>query len=237
MTDVQKIQWKRLSAEAAAIIASILLAFAIDAWWAQRMALNETDALISGLHSDFQTSQSHLDEWLGGNERMLLAITEFLDELRRTDIDDELLVTHEWVVAAITAPTYSPTDTSLKTAIATGQIELIEDSDLRNILALWRQQLDDTQEDELLSRQLVVNQLVPVLSRQVRLGRSFEFDALLSWFTGRQNVEFQGQYKIHATSELEGVLAEKVFFITFVVDGLTDIHDTQAEILRLLEMQ
>lgn len=45
---------------------------------------------------------------------------------------------HEWWVAAITAPTYGPTDTSLRTAIATGQIDPIEDSRLRNILARWR---------------------------------------------------------------------------------------------------
>ena len=32
MNATQKIQWKRLSVEAFAIVASILLAFAIDAW-------------------------------------------------------------------------------------------------------------------------------------------------------------------------------------------------------------
>ena len=32
---LDKIPWKRISVEAAAIVASILLAFAIDAWWAE----------------------------------------------------------------------------------------------------------------------------------------------------------------------------------------------------------
>ena len=214
---------------------SILLAFWIDAWWQNKLALKETDALISGLYSDFQTSQSHLEEWLAGNERTLRATTEFLDELRGTAINDELIVPHEWIVAAIGAPTYSPTDTSLRTAVATGKIELIEDSDLRNALAIWRQQLDDTQEDEVLIREIVINHLVPALSRHVRLGRSFEFDALVDWFTGRESVDVSGKYSIRATPELEGVLAERVFYTTFVVEGLADIHHTQAEILQLLE--
>ncbi len=237
MPNSDAIPWKRLTAEGTAIVLSILLAFWIDAWWQQTLALKETDALISGLYSDFQTSQSHLEVWLAGNERSLRAATEFLDELRGTAINDELLVSHEWVAAVITAPTYSPTDTSLKTAIATGQIELIEDSELRNALAIWRQQLDDTQEDELLIREIVVSQLVPLLSRQVRLGRSFEFDATVGWFTGQESVDFEGQYKIRATTEFEGVLAERVFYMTFVVEGLAAIHHTQAEILRLLERQ
>jgi len=36
MINADKIPWKRLSVEAAAIVASILLAFAIDAWWGDR---------------------------------------------------------------------------------------------------------------------------------------------------------------------------------------------------------
>jgi hypothetical protein len=37
MTEAQSIPWKRISVEAAAIVASILLAFAIDAWWDHRV--------------------------------------------------------------------------------------------------------------------------------------------------------------------------------------------------------
>jgi hypothetical protein len=36
LIEPQKIQWKRLSVEAVAIVASILFAFAIDAWWDDR---------------------------------------------------------------------------------------------------------------------------------------------------------------------------------------------------------
>ena len=235
MNNSNAILWKRLTAEGTAIVLSILLAFWIDAWWQNKLEVEETDALISGLHSDFQTSQAHLEEWLAGNERALRATTAFLDELKRAALNDEVLVRHEWVVAAIGAPTYSPTDTSLRTSIATGQIELIEDSELRNTLAIWRQQLDDTQEDEVLIREIVVNQLVPILSRQVRLGRPFDFAAMMNWFRGRGNVDFDRQYSIRATPELEGVLAERVFYATFVVEGLVAIQHTQAEILELLE--
>ena len=36
MSIAQTIQWKRLFVEAVAIVGSILLAFAIDAWWEDR---------------------------------------------------------------------------------------------------------------------------------------------------------------------------------------------------------
>jgi hypothetical protein len=77
---------------------------------------------------------------------------------------------------------------------------------MRNALALWRQQLDDTQEDEILIRQIVVNHVVPLLAEQVRLARAFDFDDMINWFTGRDSVNFDGEYKLRVTTELEGVL-------------------------------
>lgn len=235
MTLIRNIAWSRVLAEGSIIVVSILLAFWIDAWWQEQVEKKESQALLRGLHSDFTTSQLHVKEWLAGNERILRAASEFLVDIRKTPVDDEMQVRHEWLVAAVSAPTFDPTDTSLRTAVATGQIELITDQELRNTLAVWRQQLEDTQEDELLIREIVVNQLVPALSRQVRLGKAFEFDPMINWFSGREPVDLSGSSAIQVSSELEGALAEKVFYTHFVVEGLATIHETQGRILRKLE--
>lgn len=237
MTAHPRIPWLRTLAEGGAIVVSILLAFWIDAWWQGHLESRDADALIAGLYSDFRTSQDHLEEWLAGNERILRATTDFLEALRNASVNDQLTVPHTWVVAAVGAPTYSPTDTSLRTAVATGQIELVEDIELRNMLALWRQQLDDTQEDELLIREIVVTRVVPLLSEQIRLGRAFEFEPQVNWFTGRNRVNLDGDYDLTVTAELEGALAERLFYATFVVEGLHAIYDTQQKILQLLERQ
>ncbi len=64
MTETQKIPWNRLSVEAAAIVASILLAFAIDAWWrASQERQAELDYLIA-LQKDFLETRESLDKQL-----------------------------------------------------------------------------------------------------------------------------------------------------------------------------
>lgn len=225
----------RILAEGTVIVVSILLAFWIDAWWQGQVEKREAEALVKGLLSDFTASQAHLQDWLAGNERVLRAASEFLAEIRKTPESDQVEVRHEWLVAAVAAPTFDPTDTSLRTAVATGQIELITDQELRNALAIWRQQVEDTQEDQLLIRGIVVNQLVPLLSRQVRLGRAFEFDPMVNWFVRGDPVDTGGSSTIRATSEIEGALAEKVFYTRFVVEGLTTIRETQDQVLKHLE--
>jgi hypothetical protein len=80
----------------------------------------------------------------------------------------------------------------------------------------------------------VVHHLVPELSEQVRLAEAFEFKRLTDWFLYKSDVTQEELIQLRATSKLEGALAERVFYTTFVVGGLADIYETQAEILRLL---
>ena len=58
MTDMPKAPWKRLSLEAAAIVASILLAFWIDAEWDQREEAARERIVLETLLSDMQEFQS-----------------------------------------------------------------------------------------------------------------------------------------------------------------------------------
>ena len=58
MTDTLKTPWKRLSLEAAAIVASILLAFWIDAGWDQRKDAVRERIVLETLLSDMQEFQS-----------------------------------------------------------------------------------------------------------------------------------------------------------------------------------
>ena len=234
MTVYPKIAWIRVFAEGTTIVVSILLAFAIDAWWDERIEQRHAASLIAGLDSDFRISQQHLEQWLAGNRRILAAHTAFRDKLHVSEIGTEIDVPIDWVVAAIGAPTYSPTDATLQEAISSGRIDLIESRALRELLARWRQQFDDTREDELTIRDVVVNQLVPVLSESVRLGRAFDNDLLVDWFLNRLDAPLDERVGVRVTPQLEGAIAERAFYTQFVVTGLADLRDTQARIIELI---
>jgi len=52
MTETQKIPWKRVAIEASAIVVSILIAFAIDAWWADRKDRQEERDYLTSLRQE-----------------------------------------------------------------------------------------------------------------------------------------------------------------------------------------
>ena len=69
MTNTEKIPWKRLSVEAAAIVGSILLAFAIDAWWEDRnQHIEEVEILgqfLVTLNNDIRSLESKAARFQG----------------------------------------------------------------------------------------------------------------------------------------------------------------------------
>ena len=60
MSEDQKTDWKRLTLEAAAIVTSILLAFAIDAWWGELQERQFEEETIQGLLEEYQGHQRSL---------------------------------------------------------------------------------------------------------------------------------------------------------------------------------
>ncbi|VUX55771.1 conserved exported protein of unknown function, partial [uncultured Woeseiaceae bacterium] len=64
MRNGNNIQWKRLSVEAAAIVASILLAFTIDAWWDDKKEREDERAILSSLLAEFEQVRKNVDDIL-----------------------------------------------------------------------------------------------------------------------------------------------------------------------------
>ena len=60
MNRVQNIPWKRISVEAVAIVASILLAFSIDAWWEERRSIRHLNNAYSAILDDFRRSKERV---------------------------------------------------------------------------------------------------------------------------------------------------------------------------------
>jgi len=63
MTEAQRVPWKRVGVEAVAIVGSILLAFAIDAWWDNRKAAQDEIESLELIHRDLREAQSQLDDY------------------------------------------------------------------------------------------------------------------------------------------------------------------------------
>lgn len=158
MKESQEIPWKRIFVEATAIVASILLAFAIDAWWQNRTERIVETQYLQALRADLHRSLQLLDEieaqqrlQVGYLESLLLTNGDnaFSDELRRW-IDEGLF----------NVGTYKPQISALRDLESSGQTQIIQNQDLRRVLASIRQRMDGletVQRDFQQSQQMLID--------------------------------------------------------------------------------
>lgn len=100
----QKIAWRRLSVEAAAIVGSILLAFAIDAWWDDRQRDESEQIVLRTLLDDLRVKQvllADMNEFceaiISSAEALLRAASNKEQELSEDSVDR--LISDTWWVS------------------------------------------------------------------------------------------------------------------------------------------
>ncbi len=229
------IQWRRLLVESAAIVLSILLAFAVDASWDRYKERKSEEALLRGILADFRSSRSSLEERAELARRMARNAGLFLDLVsgwsgpRPLDVPDSL------ILAVLGGPTYEPATNTLDAALGSGEIELIRSSELRAELATWRRLLADTAEDEIEVRRLTNEQLLPALARAARLGPYH--GQILAWSFHEPVSGLPGHARLVPSSEIEGLVGLRRFYAQFAADDLAALLASLDRTVALLERE
>ena len=93
MTETQNIPWKRTAVEAAAIVASILLAFAIDAGWQEYVEDQRERQVLNALLDDFETTKVNIK----GGKNFHLAVQQSNINLLKAVTSSEITLTNDQI--------------------------------------------------------------------------------------------------------------------------------------------
>ncbi len=166
MQDSQNIPWKRIATEAAAIVGSILLAFAIDAWWQERLERKEEAEQLSRLHAEFLVNVDRLEGYrapLAGGQQATQEVFEIIQAAQangQASVDFSSLLLREMIYA----PTFEADTPVLDGLIRSGGQEIIENRKLIGSLARWESGVRNYTELAQRTRRNTDLQLVPALS-------------------------------------------------------------------------
>ncbi len=159
-----RIPWARFLVEAALIVASILLAFGIDAWWGGYRDRSEEGRVLLGLESEFREHVGTLDRTIERSNATLRRLRYLLDgemggagETPADSLDMAL-----WDV--MLAPTFDPGSGTRDALITSGRLELIRNEELRDQLSAWQGVVDELRDNQFAVRSYVVDTLVPFLA-------------------------------------------------------------------------
>ena len=139
----KRISWRRLFVEAAAIVGSILLAFAIDAWWSDRQDELEGERLANALAAEVAENLVDLDNEIKATNELIERSRDVLDAIagvepvspERNGLADigNIFVMRSWYL----------TNNIYMQSVASGKLLLINSETLRFSLADYHSLLAD----------------------------------------------------------------------------------------------
>ena len=162
MTETQDIPWKRVAVEAATIVGSILLAFAIDAWWQDHQDRAEEQRTLVGLKSEFEQNLGLIEIELSYRHTVLDSIIKIFDaSVAPISIEPEVLDGLIGDLAWWQNIKYSRG--AIDGLLQSGRLSLIENEELRRDLVSVPSRFDDTAGSELYDQDITRNVVLPYL--------------------------------------------------------------------------
>jgi hypothetical protein len=133
----EKIPWKRLTVEAAAIVGSILLAFAIDAWWEDSKEQNaEVDQLLRVL-AELEINADIIEQKLGTISTAITATSEFMSWMGPEPEPVQSEVFFDRWTTLYSIGFFALTRSAAENYLAAGQIASARNVDVRNAISNW----------------------------------------------------------------------------------------------------
>lgn len=170
MKTLEGIPWTRLAAESIAIVGSILLAFAIDAWWDDRADRSARLALLKRLQADFEAIRPELAVVKEEHALRQQAAYNLLESVSAGDtigLDPDL--DEDIALAFIGSRTFQP-GTGAVDAFVNGEgARLIENDRLADLLLAWPGLVEELQEEEQRLLRSATNRWTPHLASKTSL--------------------------------------------------------------------
>jgi len=212
MTGNRQISWGPVLLEGAVIVASILLAFSIDAWWDNRIDHQREREHLVSMRTEFQASLSGLDEVLSSIQGHAKNIETFI-ELLKASGDEPVMVPGSLLGSAITWRTSDVSTSTVSALLASGELILLRNVELRENLAGLPAFLSDVTEDELIAQHFAESEMSVFLARKGLAEIAYANRSGVPGPEGIQGLNAPDEISVLSSPELVGLLtARRVHF-------------------------
>jgi hypothetical protein len=220
--------WPRILAEGSAIVASILLAFAIDAWWQERQDRDEEQEILRGLDAEFSSIQGILASDMDEHLQRLQSLEKLLMALESGSTEKVIATVDDAILEMLSPSTSDLGSGALDALLNSGRVEMLRNETLRKKLAGWGGVWGEVWDDQNDGAGMVYDTFIPYFIEESipagRLMRNWYADwpllaksvsddlevvnRLLADSKFRVMLELRFGYKMHLTGELEAAISE-----------------------------
>lgn len=140
--------WPRIFAEVVAIVASILLAFGIDAWWQDRQIRLEEQQILQDLNDEFLSIRGILERHLTLHLEHLQWLEDFLNMIEDGPSRDAGTIVEAALLEMVTPTTSDIGNGTLNALLGSGRVDILTSRTLRAKLAAWDGVMGEVWDDQ-----------------------------------------------------------------------------------------
>ena len=158
----------KLALEGVVVVMSILVAFALDAWWADRQLEQETDEDLAIVEFELaenirlvQVTMDIMNNVVEANKTLITQLVAQPDSAM-VEIED---ITLFW--GLFSNPTLDPSFGGIDAWIAAGRLGALGSPALRQRLASVRGKVEDVVEEQRIAREIAVHEIYPLIADKI----------------------------------------------------------------------
>jgi len=223
MANIRQIPWRRILLEGAVIVVSILLAFSIDAWWNNRIEQQREREQLVSMRAEFQASLSGLDGILTSVQGHAENVESFIALLKAAG-DKPVLVPGPLLGSAITWRTSDVSTSTLDALMASGDLNLLRNVELRANLAGLPAILLDVTEDEIVAQTFAESEMSVFLAREGLAEIAYANRSGVPGPEGLQTLDAPAEISVLPSAELIGMLTARRVHFWYSENGLPTVR-------------
>jgi hypothetical protein len=173
------------------VVIGILIALQINNWNENRKNSNKETAILANIHKEFKQNRKQLDSVIFNHRRSLSNSAKIIKlfpikSKPEPEVLDSLSTQLWWSYGGVT---FNPSQTSINALASTSSFDLIKNNTLRELLISWNDLITDYQEEEIRSREYVLNQYDAFMTKNFDWNYNFKDDR--NNFDALQSLEFE----------------------------------------------
>lgn len=230
----------KLALEGVVVVASILIAFALDAWWVDRQLQQDTAEDLAIVRFELAENIRLVEVTMKIMNQVVAANDELIAELVAQP-DSAMVEIKDTVIfwGLFSNPTYDPSLGGTDAWIAAGRLEGLGSPALRQRLASMRGKVNDVVEEQFIAREIAVREIYPLIKDEI--GDIAIVQKLFSdGFHARQKTSVQvvsgaGTIQVPNSNALRFMLRARLLWYEASIYETGDFQTELEEIQLLLE--
>ncbi len=218
------------------VVIGILIALQINSKKEELKNRITEQSILNNLNEDFNKNQQEIDVLIFANNKYHRNLNKFIEILKTTPKDTKIKINDTLSMAAIAAPTYIPTTSTIDVIISTGNIDLIKNEELKTLISRFKREVSDLSEDENDVRILANIQLCPLLGQNSDLIDVYQ--NTYAYTIDRSNkIKMSSSSLILNSNLLGSLIAQRFYYNKIILKELIGISEMQKEILQLINSE